>query len=161
MSHLRLRIITMFAAVSLSCGVCFNALGQSAPPGGGYELLPRGLLALELSTDEITAVRTILQDTQETARSYSDTLRELRKELDTAINKDVVDEAAVRQAAQNSAAAEEEFFVFKANVVAHIRAVLTSDHRAELDLLSSSEEIDAMGFGPPPHGGMQQPVVES
>ena len=121
------RIKCVVAAIGVSCTLCLTAAGQQN--GGNYELLPRG---------------------------NADTLRELRHELEAAINRDAVDEAAVRQAAHNRAAAEEEFYVFKSNVPAKIRAALTTEHRAELDLLST-EELEGMGFGPPHHGSERPP----
>lgn len=106
---------------------------DSLSPPQMERFLPKGLFLLDLSTDQMTAIKEIIDSEKDSIEAFSEEEETLQKTLDDVVNKDTVDESGVRDAFKNFAAVKEEFFVLKANIVSRFRAVLTSDQKTTLD----------------------------
>jgi Spy/CpxP family protein refolding chaperone len=136
----QLRTSTILAVLGLLLGlVPALALAQPAgppppPPGPGLALEPI-LDRLNLTSQEQTAVDSLLEAHHQAAEAHREQMMAARKALHQRTVAEVLDEAAIRQAAAAVAALEADCAVADATLLRDIRAVLTAEHRAELNRL--------------------------
>jgi len=92
------------------------------------------LSRLELTDEQKSAVANVLAAHRDQVPPRVDawlTARERQSEL---VHENPLDEAAIRQACRESAAAEEELVVAAARVLAQVRPILTDDQRLQLKI---------------------------
>ncbi|MBI2441456.1 MAG: Spy/CpxP family protein refolding chaperone [Lentisphaerae bacterium] len=112
--------------------------GQRPHKGRGGQLMAE-LEKLDLTADQSQQIASIVKLNRETMKEVHSAWAEARAALERQISADEFDETAVRTACRNAAAAGEEFAVQRAKIASQIRAVLTSDQRAELDKIRAEK----------------------
>lgn len=131
------------AAMALAAGVAQaqprDGAGRLGPPGAGFGPGPAfGLLhgpladQLELSDGQRERIRAILENQNETAAPWHESMKTLGAELEEAIDTEPLDEEAVRAIARRLADVRVELTVARARTAQEVRSVLTPDQRETL-----------------------------
>ncbi len=107
-------------------GGLFGELGF----GGG---IGRALTSLDLTDDQKTQVKTILQDEGPKVEPLVDELLRSKKALFEAVHSRTFDEKAVRAAASDSAKATTDLAVERARMVSRFRRILTDEQQDRLE----------------------------
>jgi Spy/CpxP family protein refolding chaperone len=114
--------------------------GGAAEMGRGVMMLRRGLAQLNLTDEQKTQVKGILQGHKEQMHSYATAAREARRALGDAIASDA-DEPTIRAKAGDLAKVQADVAVLGAKVRKEIFAVLTPDQQAKAKQL----RLEAVG----------------
>lgn len=100
-------------------------------PGGGLRAL---LGELNLSEEQKTAIRGIVQSERATIEPLREQAVEARRELARVSHASTFDEAAVREAADRAAKAQANLAVERARIMARVREQLTPEQLQSLDV---------------------------
>jgi Spy/CpxP family protein refolding chaperone len=101
----------------------------ATPPGF---LLQRLAHRLELTSDQVQAIRAVLQNHAPELREEALAIAEARRTLFATVHAESFDEIALRAAAAAVGEAEAELAVTRAGIVQEVRAVLTEEQQEEL-----------------------------
>jgi len=143
----RVKVLTTVCILALSFIMALAA--QAGPSGGGQEGHGpaggfHGLLALrqlDLSDDQKLAVSDILKKYAGDLDKARESMQAGRQRMAALVLTDEFDEAAIRQAFQETSADMEEAVVLRAKIFAEIKAVLTAEQLEQLaDMQRNREE---------------------
>ncbi len=115
-------------------GPWFGSGAGHGPFGGGF-MAERIAERLDLSEDQREQIRAIHDSYREEAESLMEAMGVAQLVLRGRIHADVFDEAAIREAAAEVAAAEADLAVLRAKIGNDVRQVLTPEQVAEAELL--------------------------
>ncbi|HEY0459404.1 MAG TPA: Spy/CpxP family protein refolding chaperone [Pyrinomonadaceae bacterium] len=129
-------IIAILTIVVLGLGAVFifaqkgkmNRGGFAGFGGRGFERIAE---KLNLSDEQQTQVKTILEDSKTRVKPLTDSLRESRKQAETLGIDGTFNEEQVNQIANSQSETMKQLFVEKEKTKAQIFAVLTPEQRAE------------------------------
>jgi len=93
------------------------------------------LSQLNLSEDQKSQVKTIVDDEHAKLAPLAEASGAARRALEEAIHAPVFDESSIRAAATRAAGAEGDLAVERARLASRIRGVLTPDQRKQMDTL--------------------------
>ncbi|MDM8526243.1 Spy/CpxP family protein refolding chaperone [Desulfococcaceae bacterium HSG8] len=117
-------LVMIFAGTALAGG--FGGFGHGGM-GKGF----RALMGLDLSDAQKTQVANIITKYRDNIRTSVNNLLDAKKHLNDVMLAEEFNEAAVREAFQQIAAAGEELAVLKAKIAVEVRPVLTPDQIAQ------------------------------
>ena len=120
-----------------------------SPPGRGFPL--ESILGrLNLTSQEQGAVDSLLEAHHQAAEASLEQIMAARKALHNQVIAETLDEAAIRQAVAAVSALEATRTVADATLLRDVRAVLTAEHRTQLNSMLSK---DTPGMGAPGRRG--------
>lgn len=137
---MRRAVIAAVVAVAVAAGVAVGAQGPGGPGprgprggplgGGPGGPLPVDILrGLDLSDAQREQVRSIADGQREALQQIATRLREAHQGLRAAVEADTVDEAAIRSASGNVAAAMADEAVLRARIRTQVFEVLTAEQQ--------------------------------
>ncbi len=100
--------------------------------GGGVQFL---LDHLDLSDEQQEQARSLVEAQREATEALRQAHRDARREVHEQIHAEVFDEAAIRQASEAAAAAEEDLAVTRGRLFQDLRQILTAEQLGELESL--------------------------
>jgi Spy/CpxP family protein refolding chaperone len=104
----------------------------------GQPELMRAVRKLDLSEEQQTQLRSLMESGREAFRDQMRTLQEARKDLQEAMNAEPYDAARVQQLAEAQGTAVTGMILKRAETWQEVRSVLTPEQRVELNTLRSS-----------------------
>lgn len=102
-----------------------------SPLAGGGAMVQRMVQKLQLTPDQIAAIKQILKSHQAELQSEIQAVVKAREGLFDAIHADTSSESAIRSAASVAGQAESDLAVTRGTIVQEIRGVLTPEQQAE------------------------------
>ncbi len=109
--------------------------GEHGGPGGPGGPMMFLLSKLDLSDDQKTQVKAILDDEQPKIAPLADASMKARHALEAAIHAPAFDESTIRAAAAQAGKAEADLAVERGRLASRIRGALTPDQQKQLDAL--------------------------
>jgi len=134
-------VIASIAGVLVAIGVAVAVPAHLSHRGGGFGGfgfgggLGRALASLDLTDDQKTQVKAILQDEQPKLDPLVDRLLRSKRALFDTVHARTFDEKTVRAAASDSVKAQADLAVEKARLVSRVRGVLTDEQQDRLDAI--------------------------
>lgn len=86
---------------------------------------------LDLTAEQVTTIRAIVDETRAQKRELKDKLRESRKQLRALVKEGAASDTDVRQLAENQGDLTAELIVLRTKVKSDIRSVLTEEQREQ------------------------------
>src|SRR5215204_5809706 len=151
-------IIAILTIVVLGLGAVFifaqkgkmNRGGFGGFGGRGFERIAE---KLNLSDEQRTQVKTILEDSKTRVKPLMDSLRESRKQAETLGTDGTFNEEQVNQIANSQLETMKQLFIEKEKTKAQIFAVLTPEQRAEAAKMKDQFKERFKGKGKKRFGG--------
>ena len=95
----------------------------------GKKMLERMTHRLDLSSEQQDQIEEIFGNYESELESARTTMHDARSKLHAAVNADIFDETAIREASKVTAAAEESMAVIRGKIASQVRAVLTEEQK--------------------------------
>lgn len=130
--NLRRKLALAALTLTLIPAAVLAARPRVAPPGPPGLLAQRLIHRLELTPEQLQAIRAVFAAHRQELQGEVAGIADSRRALFAAIHGETFDESAVREAATAVGAAEAELAVTRATIVQEVREVLTDEQEAEL-----------------------------
>ncbi|NVJ59502.1 MAG: Spy/CpxP family protein refolding chaperone [Gammaproteobacteria bacterium] len=134
MTQFKTTCLLLIIALTSSVSVFANQFDDDRQPKG-KQMLQKMEQMLDLSSDQVTAIKQIFQSSKQTAQSDKAKLKQLQKNIKQQMDQSSVDEQSIRKLAHQAADTRVNLMLLKHASEQKIKSVLNAEQQAKFELI--------------------------